>query len=78
MDLEFVEEEIREIIKGESFEDTENEYNVFIFEALSGKKIFFYSVSSLITSEILFSKIKQFDTMNEAEDEYDFYKGKEK
>lgn len=76
MNLEFLEEEIKEIIKGEIFEDDESEYNVFIFESLSEKKIFFYSVSNLITSEIMFSKLLQFDTIEEAEFEYNFYKGK--
>lgn len=76
MILEVLEEEISEVIKGIKFEYDDAEHNIFIFEAVSGKKIFFYSVSNLITSDIVFSKIVQFDTLDEAEVEYDYYKGK--
>lgn len=73
MNLEFLEEEIKEVIKGQSFEVDDCEYNVFIFEAFSGKKIFFYSIINLLTSEITFSKLEQFDTLKEAELEFNYY-----
>lgn len=78
--MEFLTEEIEEIIEGQSFVLENQEYDLFILKLKNNKYIVYFNITNLETNEIAFNTMKEFENVELAKKEFEIYdfKNKEK
>lgn len=78
--MEFLTEEIEEIIEGQSFVLENQEYDLFILKLKNNKHIVYFNITNLETNEIAFNTMKEFENVELAKKEFEIYdfKNKEK
>ena len=72
--IDFLNEELHEIIEGQSFQDDNEEYDLFLFETKDKKYIVYFNLMDLTTGESRFSVMKEFEDVEMARKEFDFYR----
>lgn len=75
--IEFLTEEIEEVIEGRSFDDDEQFYDLFLFKLKNNIYILYYAIINNETEEIIYSIMKEFDDLEMAKKDFEEYNFKE-
>lgn len=71
--LEFLTEEIEEVIEGQSMIVENQEYDLFLFKLKNEKYIVYFNITNLETKDVAFNTMKEFENVELAKEEFEIY-----